>query len=141
MARIVQAVIGSFGDLHPHMALGLALRERGHQVVLATSSVYTEKVLEAGLAYHPLRPDVAFADKELLSWLLHPRYGPQHLVRDWLMPQLRDTYADLADACAGADALISSDVVFAAPILSEAAGLPWASLSLAPITYLSAHDP
>ena len=42
--RIVFTTWGSFGDIHPHMALALDLRERGHHTVIATSAIYREKV-------------------------------------------------------------------------------------------------
>ncbi len=141
MARIVHAVIGSFGDLHPHLALGLALKAAGHDVAVATLPVYRDKVLATGLAHYPLRPAIDYGDKALLARILDPRRGPEWLVRDWLMAHLRETYTDLAVAAADADLLISSDVVFAAPILAEATDLRWASIALSPLTYLSVHDP
>lgn len=47
--RIVLTTFGSFGDLHPYMAVGLALMARGHQVVLRTSRGYREKIEGEGL--------------------------------------------------------------------------------------------
>ena len=39
---------GSYGDLHPYMALARELQERGHHCVIATSPIYREKVEAAG---------------------------------------------------------------------------------------------
>ena len=36
MSKIVLTTIGSLGDLHPKIALGLDLRDRGHNVIFAT---------------------------------------------------------------------------------------------------------
>ena len=38
--RIVLNTFGSFGDIHPYMALALELQARGHVPVVATSNVY-----------------------------------------------------------------------------------------------------
>lgn len=40
VSRIVFATIGSLGDLHPHIAMGLELRKRGHEIVIATHQEY-----------------------------------------------------------------------------------------------------
>ena len=36
--------MGSLGDLHPKIALGLGLKERGHEVLIATWEGYREKI-------------------------------------------------------------------------------------------------
>ena len=38
--RIVFTTIGSYGDLHPYIAVGRGLRARGHEVLIATSARY-----------------------------------------------------------------------------------------------------
>ena len=40
MARIVITTFGSAGDLHPYLALGLGLRERGHDVLFAVEDAF-----------------------------------------------------------------------------------------------------
>jgi rhamnosyltransferase subunit B len=40
MSRIVVTTIGSLGDLHPMIAIGLELRDRGHEIVFATLKDY-----------------------------------------------------------------------------------------------------
>ena len=50
--------MGSLGDLHPMMALGLELRCRGHSVVINTWQGYREKIVDNGLEFAPLRPDL-----------------------------------------------------------------------------------
>ncbi len=44
MARIVLTSFGSHGDLNPFMGLALALRERGHEPVLALPASYRGEV-------------------------------------------------------------------------------------------------
>ena len=42
--KIVIATIGSLGDLHPAIALGLGLKERGHEVKIATTEAYRSHI-------------------------------------------------------------------------------------------------
>ena len=81
--RIVFTTWGSFGDLHPHMALALELQERGYQSVIATSLLYREKVEAAGIHFHPVRPDIppldAESSAEIIRRASHARNGPSYL--------------------------------------------------------------
>ena len=44
MARVLLATLGSYGDLYPYIAAGIGLRHLGHEVLIATSASYREKV-------------------------------------------------------------------------------------------------
>jgi UDP:flavonoid glycosyltransferase YjiC (YdhE family) len=44
VSRIVLTTIGSFGDLHPKIAIAFELRHRGHDVVFATHREYQNKI-------------------------------------------------------------------------------------------------
>jgi rhamnosyltransferase subunit B len=139
--RIVLSTLGSLGDLHPIMGLALALKARGHDVVLATSEFYGAKIESAGLTFSALRPLAVPDDSQMLRQVLDSRKGPEFLIRTLLLPHLRDMYDDLARATDGADFLVSGEVVLAAPLVAEKHGLPWAAAILAPFSFFSAHDP
>jgi rhamnosyltransferase subunit B len=139
--RIVLSTLGSLGDLHPIMALGLGLQARGHEVLLTTSEFYRPKIQAAGLQFHPLRPLASPEDPEMLQRVLDTRKGPEYLIRTLLLPHLTDMYEDMARATEGADFLISGEVVLAAPLIAEKRGLPWAAAILAPFSFFSTYDP
>jgi rhamnosyltransferase subunit B len=139
--RIVLSTLGSLGDLHPVMGLALGLQARGHDVVLATSDFYREKILAAGLEFSPLRPLAAPDDPQMLRRVLDSRKGPEYLIRTLLLPHVGDMYADMSRATEGADFLISGEVVLAAPLIAEKRRIPWAAAILAPFSFFSAHDP
>jgi UDP:flavonoid glycosyltransferase YjiC (YdhE family) len=142
--RIVFATYGSLGDLHPVMAIGRELRQRGHRVVIASSDVHRERVEAAGLGFHAARPTLSPDDKELLRATMDAAKGPERVIRGVMMPALRDSYADLKaaiDADGGADLLVTSEIAFAGPILADQLGIRWASTVLAPISFFSQYDP
>jgi len=139
--HIVFTTIGSLGDLHPMMALAAELQARGHTVTIATSAFYRQKVESAGIGFHPIRPDLSPDDKELLQRAMELKSGPEFLIRDVILPHLRDMYDDLSAIAQHADMLIAGEVVFAAPLVAEKFGVKWASAILSPCSFLSIHDP
>src|SRR5262245_62980694 len=141
---IVLATHGTLGDLHPYLAVALELRARGHHPVIATSEYYRQKIEATGLAFHPLRPDITFDDKELHWRFIEPKRGLERVIREFIMPSLRDSYEDLRAAIqkdGGADLLVSQILIFAAPLLVEKIGVRWASTELQPGAFMSAYDP
>ena len=139
--RVLLASFGSYGDLNPYLGLGLALKARGHQPVLAVMPSYRGHVEDAGLEFRPLRPDGNPSDKALVARIMDPMRGAEFLIRDLMMPHLREMYDDLTEAARDADLLVSHPLTFAAPVLCEQRGLPWASSVLAPLSFFSALDP
>jgi rhamnosyltransferase subunit B len=123
------------------MGLALALQARGHDVGLATSEFYRQKIEGAGLEFSAIRPLVAPDDARMLRQVMDSRNGPEFLIRTVLMPHLRDMYEDVLRATKGADFLISGEVVLAASLVAEKQRLPWAGAILAPFSFFSVYDP
>src|SRR6185503_8497061 len=99
--RIVLSTFGSFGDIHPYLAIALELQARGHRPVIATMEVYREKVEAAGLQLAPVRPNIPppkEQDEELIKKIMEPRTGPQFLMNEIVYPAVRDAYQDLLTA-------------------------------------------
>ena len=138
MHALISAV-GSAGDVVPFIAIGRALRARGHAVTLVAPHGFRERVEAAGLEYvcglgrHVV--EAVQADARVWS----PRQGFTalwaHLGRE------------LAPAVALLDSLVRPDTVLVAGTLSLAARLvqetrrvPAASVHLAPSVFFSARD-
>lgn len=139
--RIVLTSFGSLGDLHPYVALGRALSERGHRPVLALPAAYGDAVRAAGLEHVAVRPDVDPTQREIVRRVMDPLRGARFLIRELLIPHVRDSFADLERACDGADLVVSHPLTFAAPLAAERRGIPWVSSVLAPIGFFSRIDP
>jgi UDP:flavonoid glycosyltransferase YjiC (YdhE family) len=143
--RILLTTFGSFGDIHPYMALALELKSRGHSPVIATSEIYREKIDGAGIEFHSVRPDIQGPDdpgtEELLRKIMDPQGGAEFLFTELIGPFLREAYEDLASAAIGADLLVTHVITFTGPLLAQKTGMPWVSTVLAPVSLWSAHDP
>ncbi|MFL6207509.1 MAG: glycosyltransferase [Pyrinomonadaceae bacterium] len=143
--RIVLSTFGSFGDVHPYIAIALELRARGHTPVIATSGSYREKVAALGLELQPLRPAMPTFEQpdeiaRIVERLIGQRDGPEQVIKE-LMPHMPDIYADLDAAAVGADLLLTHPLPFAGPLVAQKRRLRWVSSVLAPISFFSAYDP
>jgi rhamnosyltransferase subunit B len=144
-SKILLTTWGSFGDLHPFLALAIGLQSRGHRVLLVANPLYEEKVTAEGIAFAPLRPDTPIAEDspELMGRVMHPRTGTKAVITELMMPALRDTYRDLeaASLAFSPDLLITHSIVYAGPILAEKYKIPFLSTALQPILFVSSYDP
>lgn len=140
MARVLLACWGSVGDLFPYLAIADRLRELGHAPVVATCPAYGGLVAREGFDVRPLRPDVQPDDATLLARIVDPKRGSEVVIRELIVPALRDSVADLDAAADGADLIVSHPVTFAARIVAERRRLPWLSSVLAPMSFFSPHD-
>ena len=142
--RIVLNTFGSFGDIHPYMAIALELQRRGHAPVVATMEIYREKIEDEGLEFAPVRPNIPQPkeqDPELIEKIMEPLTGPRFLMEELVFPAVRDSYEDLQRAVAGADILVTHPAAPAGPLLGRKTGMRWISTVLAPLSFFSAFDP
>ncbi len=141
--KIVLTTWGSFGDLHPYIAVAVELKRRGARPMIATSLYYQAKIEAEGIDFHALRPDLPPPEDapELVRQTLKGRAGARYLFESLLMPHLRETYADIEAATRDAHMLVTHPLSFAGVLLAEKTGIPWVSTILAPLSLFSAHDP
>ena len=133
--RIILTTFGSYGDVHPYMAIALEFLKRGHHPVIATSELYREKMQASGFEFIPVRPNIPppeEQDAEMMEKVMEPRTGSKFLLDEMLIPALREGYDDLLQAVQGADLLFTHPITFAGPLVAQKTGIPWVSGVLAP---------
>jgi rhamnosyltransferase subunit B len=141
--RIVLTTFGSLGDLHPYIAVALGLQALGHEAVIATSGYYRQKVEGLGLGFRAVRPDHPDLDgnTDLIRRVMDRRKGSEVVIRELMMPVLRESYEDTLAAAEGADLLLSHMLTFTTRLVAEKKGIPWVSTFLQPLGFFSAYDP
>lgn len=144
--RIILSTFGSFGDVHPYIAIALELKRRGHRPVIATTEMYREKIEPLGLELHRVRPDMPSYDEPervaaMIEYVVDEKRGPERLLQTMIVPHLRDAYEDLLAATEGADLLLTHPLPFVGPLVAAKTGVPWVSSVLAPGSFLSVYDP
>lgn len=77
--RFICSTFGSAGDVFPMLGLALAMKDRGHEVTLATNEHFAEVVSASGVAFEPLGSAEAFQASIRGPDLWHPRRGFRHV--------------------------------------------------------------
>jgi UDP:flavonoid glycosyltransferase YjiC (YdhE family) len=130
------------GDLHPYVAIALGLKARGHEVIVATGECYRKKIEAMGIGFRPVRPDSDWVtNPDVMRRIMHPRWGLARVIREVLLPVLRETYEDLLAATESADLLVAMQANYASRLVAQKKAMPWASAIHMPIGFLSAFDP
>jgi rhamnosyltransferase subunit B len=142
--KIILNTFGSFGDIHPYMAIALELQARGHEPVIATMESYREKIVGAGLNFAAVAPNIPAPGEqgdELVNRIMEPLTGPKFLMEEVIFPAIRDAYEDLTKVSTAADLLVTHPAAPAGPLVGRKTRLPWISTVLAPLSFFSVHDP
>ncbi len=141
--RIVLTTFGSLGDLHPFIAVAQGLQARGHDAIIATSRHHRQRIEARGIGFHavrPVGPDL-IVDRDAMRLCMDSRKGTEYVVREIVMPALRESYEDVLAAAQGADLLVSHVLTYATRLVAEKTGVPWAGCFLQPVGFFSAYDP
>ncbi len=143
--RIVLATAGSLGDLHPFIALGLALRARGMQAEIAASPDHEDKIRAEGLAFHPIGPSLeqlqttlGMTEVELTRAVARSN---TFLFERLLLPHLESGTRSLSNAAAGAVAVVGSTFAAGAALAAERLAIPFVPVALQPTVLMSIYDP
>jgi UDP:flavonoid glycosyltransferase YjiC (YdhE family) len=130
--------MGSHGDVHPFVGLGVRLRHRGHRVTVAANECFAEMVRQAGLEYATLGSALEFQEALNNPDLWHPRRGFKAVFEHGVMPLIRPTY-ELVQRFAGEGEVIvtAHSIAFGARIAQEKLGIALATVQLAPCVFRS----
>lgn len=143
--RIVLATGGSLGDLHPFIALGRALKSRGHEVGIATAVDYRDKIETAGLTFHQVGPSVADLTREtgmdLAALTAAIARSDRFLFGDILLPRAEEAARQLIAVTEGAAAVVGSTLAIGAQMAAEHRRIPYVAVSLQPTMVFSRYDP
>lgn len=138
---ILLTTTGSLGDLHPYLALGAGLRNRGHEVAVGTCEHYRGRVEALGLEFRPIGPHLSPEDPEVIKLVIDRKNGPENIFRKLIMPYVRPSHDETLRAAEGAALMVGHPLMLSVPIVADQKKIPWASVVLAPISFFSAYDP
>ena len=142
--RIVLTTFGSLGDLHPYMAIAVELKRRGYSVAIATNEVYRPQVEAENIEFYPVRPDLPAKNTEeaqgAIKQAMDSQSGTEYVLRQLILPYLKDSYNDLMQGVRSADLLITHPLSFAGALVAQKTGIRWISSVLSPISLFSAYD-
>jgi UDP:flavonoid glycosyltransferase YjiC (YdhE family) len=138
--RAILLPVGSAGDVHPLMGLGLALQERGHEVVLATNPYFADTARRAGLRFVPLGDD-DFQKTLNDPNLWHPFRGFRAVMHMGVLPLLEPMFELIRELYVPGNTVVAAGTLaFAARVAQQALGVPVASIHLQPAIFRSVGD-
>jgi UDP:flavonoid glycosyltransferase YjiC (YdhE family) len=141
MANILLLPIGSSGDVHPFVALGLSLRDRGHRVTVITGAYFEPLIRKAGLDFVGLGTIEDFESVLLHPDGWHPRRGFKVVFRWGVLPWLRPIYDIVAERCIPGETVVAaSPLALGARLAQEKLGVPMVSVQLQPAILRSGYQ-
>jgi rhamnosyltransferase subunit B len=137
---VLLATIGSAGDVHPFVALALALTARGHRATILTNPFFQELIEAQSLGFLPVgtREDAKaiIADPDL--W--HPRKGFEVVARRAMLPAMAEIYRHIERHAGPSTVVAASGIAFGARLAQERLGVPTATVHLQPSIIRSLVD-
>src|SRR5687767_13314973 len=132
--------IGSHGDVHPFVGLGMRLRRRGHRVRLVTNSHFEPLARAAGLDFVELGTSEEYLRVANDPDMWSPRRS-FYAVFGWVAKTLEQVYGLIKRNLTDDTVVASSTLVLAARIAEDKLGFPHATIHLAPGVMRSIVDP
>ena len=142
--HVLLLTIGSHGDVHPFIGLGLALKERGHHITFSSNDYFRPLAEKAGLNdFVPLGTAEQYVEMAHRPELWERRRGVE-LLFDFISRGLADVYNVAADhhrAHPSDGIVVSSSLALGARVAQDALHFPMATVHLAPAILRSLIDP
>src|SRR5262245_42847233 len=138
--NVLLPAIGSSGDVHPVVALALALKARGHRATVITNPLFQDLIESQGLGFLPLgtieQAREAIADPDL--W--HPRKGFEVVARRAMVPAIAEVYRHIERHLDASTVVAASGIAMGARVAQERLGVPLATVHLQPSIIRSLVD-
>jgi vancomycin aglycone glucosyltransferase len=136
--KIVLATFGSRGDVQPMLALTLALKSAGHDVLFAGPPEKATWTAQLGVPFHPLGSDLtAFLDSLKAAY----SFGSNLCFIRFMRRELVDQFDTLPKIIAGADLVIGASLVLALSSAAEAMGVAYRYIAFTPQLMPSGDHP
>ncbi len=138
--RLLVVALGSSGDVHPFVGIGLALQKRGHHVTILTNGYFESLVRRAALDFYPIgrAEDYERATRDPDLW--DPLRGLRVTWRNVFEPAMRPTYESIRKTIASEKCIVvASSLAFGARLAQETMGVPLVSVYLQPAMLRTCH--
>ena len=110
-------VYGTWGDIRPHVVLGMALQKAGHDVQVIASTGYEEWVRARGLGFYPLTADVNTFARENADLMDKGFISQLQTLRTRIAPIFTQMGLEVMEATRNSDVLMT--VEFGASLLLD----------------------
>lgn len=129
--HVLLPTLGSAGDVHPMVGLGLALRARGHRVTLITNPLFAPLIERAGLGFRPLGSAASAQAAIANPRLWHARHGLAYVLQ-LIVPAIGELFDCLEREADSNTVVAASTLALGARLAQERLGIPTATVHLQP---------
>ncbi len=137
--QVLLPTLGSAGDVHPFIALGLALQARGHRATVLTNPLFQALIERHGLGFEAVG-SIELAHAAIRNPdLWHPRKGLRYVLQI-MAPAVAEVYRIIARRAADDTVVVASSLAFGARVAQDKLGLPTATVHLQPSVMRSIYD-
>ncbi len=139
--KVLLTPMGTHGDVHPFVGLGMELARRGHDVTVITCPVFQGLVERAGLPFVPIGTVEQFEEVLNNPLIWHPREGFKILLK-YLVIGMRPLYDLIAQHhVPGETVVVHSPLGVGARIAHDKLGVPLVTVHLAPSSLRTVIEP
>ena len=129
--NVMLPTLGSSGDVHPFIALGKAMHQRGHRVTVLTNPLFQALIESQGLEFLPLgkleAAQVAIGNPDV--WHLRKGFA---IIASVIVPAIAETYRYIEQRADSNTVVAFSTLAFGGRVAQEKLGVPSASVHLQP---------
>jgi rhamnosyltransferase subunit B len=129
--NVLLPTLGSSGDVHPFIALGLALQARGHRATILTNPIFQALIEKQGLGFLAVGTlqdaQRAIANPDI--WHLRKGFA---IIAAAIAPSIAQVFRIIESRADGATVVAYSTLAFGARVAQEKLGVPSASVHLQP---------
>jgi rhamnosyltransferase subunit B len=129
--HVLLPTLGSAGDVHPFIAIGLELKRRGHRATLLTNPLFQPLIERHGLGYLPVGSEAAARAAIGNPDVWHLRKGFA-ILAEVVGPAIEETYRLIERHADRDTVLVYSTLAFGGRLAQEKLGIPGASVHLQP---------
>lgn len=143
MKNILITTIGSAGDIHPFIAVGIALARRGCRVTVLTNPYYEERIRAAGLLFAPVgtREDLfrVLEDPALTKPWRSPLLIIRELIGGSVGPTIAAVNAQIAQR--KVDLIVRHHISLGSRWVAQKQNIPCVTCVLAPLFMMNPNAP
>jgi rhamnosyltransferase subunit B len=129
--HVLLPTLGSSGDVHPFVALGLELQRRGHRATILTNPLFAPLIDSVGLGFHPIG-----SEADARAAIVHPKLWDLRegfrIIAQQAIPAAREMYFAIERMAQPNTVVAFSTLAFGARIAQEKLGIASASVHLQP---------
>lgn len=141
--HILIVTVGSHGDIHPFLAIGAELVQRGHRVTIITNSYYSGQVAEAGCTLVPLGERFDLSEIAKNPQMMSTWTGSMHIFKEIIIPNSPAIVREVERVCREdrPDIVLTHHIALGAAWACERMGVPHVVACLSPVAWNNRLDP